>query len=44
MMLEDHQVFAGLAVALAIGLLIGVERGWKERSAAAKFRPMDFGR
>jgi uncharacterized membrane protein (DUF4010 family) len=32
-MLEDHQVFAGLAVALAIGLLIGVERGWKERSA-----------
>jgi uncharacterized membrane protein (DUF4010 family) len=32
-MLEDHRVFAGLAVALAIGLLIGVERGWKERGA-----------
>jgi uncharacterized membrane protein (DUF4010 family) len=33
MILEDHQVFVGLAVALAIGLLIGVERGWKERGA-----------
>jgi uncharacterized membrane protein (DUF4010 family) len=32
-MLEDHRVFIGLAVALAIGLLIGVERGWKERGA-----------
>ncbi|MFB1486775.1 MULTISPECIES: MgtC/SapB family protein [unclassified Thiocapsa] len=32
-MLEGHHVFAELAVALAIGLLIGVERGWKDRSA-----------
>ncbi|WP_296695716.1 MgtC/SapB family protein [Thiocapsa sp. UBA6158] len=32
-MVEEPRVFVGLGVALAIGLLIGVERGWKERSA-----------
>jgi uncharacterized membrane protein (DUF4010 family) len=31
---EEHQIFLRLAVALAIGLLIGVERGWHERDAA----------
>ncbi|MBM2829473.1 MAG: putative rane protein [Gammaproteobacteria bacterium] len=30
---ESQQVFYYLSVALAIGLLIGVERGWKEREA-----------
>lgn len=30
-MSEDQQVFYHLGVALAIGLLIGAERGWKER-------------
>lgn len=30
-MSEEQQVFYHLGVALAIGLLIGVERGWKER-------------
>jgi len=29
----EQQVFYHLSVALAIGLLIGVERGWKEREA-----------
>jgi hypothetical protein len=29
----EQQVFYNLAVALAIGLLIGIERGWKEREA-----------
>jgi len=33
-MLDDHQLFVRLAVALAIGLLVGVERGWQERGAA----------
>lgn len=33
-MLDDHQVFLRLAVALAIGLLFGVERGWQERGVA----------
>ena len=32
-MSEEQQVFYHLSVALAIGLLIGVERGWKEREA-----------
>ncbi|MGD8803934.1 MAG: MgtC/SapB family protein, partial [Gammaproteobacteria bacterium] len=32
-MSEELQVFYHLCVALAIGLLIGVERGWKEREA-----------
>ena len=30
---EEQQVFYHLGAALAIGLLIGVERGWKERTA-----------
>lgn len=30
---EEQQVFYFLGVALAIGLLIGTERGWKERAA-----------
>ena len=30
---ESQQVFYYLSVALAVGLLIGVERGWKEREA-----------
>lgn len=30
---EEQQVFYYLGAALAIGLLIGVERGWKERDA-----------
>jgi uncharacterized membrane protein YhiD involved in acid resistance len=29
----EQRVFYHLAVALAIGLLIGVERGWREREA-----------
>jgi uncharacterized membrane protein (DUF4010 family) len=33
MMIEDQEVFLRLAVALAIGMLIGVERGWQERDA-----------
>lgn len=32
-MSEEQQIFYYLSVALAIGLLIGVERGWKEREA-----------
>jgi uncharacterized membrane protein (DUF4010 family) len=32
-MSEQQQAFYYLSVALAIGLLIGVERGWKEREA-----------
>ncbi|NNE64061.1 MAG: MgtC/SapB family protein, partial [Gammaproteobacteria bacterium] len=32
-MTEAQEVFYYLGVALAIGLLIGVERGWKERQA-----------
>lgn len=32
-MSEDQHVFYYLSVALAIGLLIGLERGWKERGA-----------
>ena len=32
-MTEEQLVFYNLAVALAIGLLIGVERGWHEREA-----------
>lgn len=32
-MSEDQQVFYYLSVALAIGLLIGIERGWQEREA-----------
>lgn len=32
-MSDEQQVFYFLSVALAIGLLIGVERGWKEREA-----------
>jgi uncharacterized membrane protein YhiD involved in acid resistance len=32
-MSEAQQVFYYLSVALAIGLLIGVERGWKKREA-----------
>lgn len=32
-MSEEQHVFYQLGVALAIGLLIGVERGWKEREA-----------
>lgn len=32
-MSEEQQVFYYLSVALAIGLSIGVERGWKEREA-----------
>nr|MBS0021141.1 MgtC/SapB family protein [Gammaproteobacteria bacterium] len=32
-MTEEQQTFYALGVALAIGLLIGVERGWKEREA-----------
>lgn len=32
-MSEEQQAFYNLSVALAIGLLIGVERGWKEREA-----------
>ena len=31
---EEQQVFYHLGVALAIGLMIGVERGWEEREAA----------
>jgi uncharacterized membrane protein (DUF4010 family) len=31
---EDYQTFLQLGVALAIGLLIGTERGWHERKAA----------
>ncbi|MCH9697350.1 MAG: MgtC/SapB family protein [Gammaproteobacteria bacterium] len=32
--MEPHLVeFQNLAIALALGLLIGLERGWKERSA-----------
>ncbi len=30
---EEQKIFYHLGVALAIGLLVGVERGWKERSA-----------
>ncbi len=30
-MLEEQQIFNHLGAALAAGLLIGVERGWKER-------------
>ena len=29
-----QQVYYHLGVALALGLLIGVERGWRERAAA----------
>jgi uncharacterized membrane protein (DUF4010 family) len=32
-MSEEQQVFYHLSVALAIGLLIGIERGWKQREA-----------
>jgi uncharacterized membrane protein (DUF4010 family) len=32
-MSEEQQVFYHLGVALAIGLLVGLERGWKEREA-----------
>lgn len=32
-MSEELQIFYQLGVALAIGLMIGVERGWKERDA-----------
>lgn len=32
-MSEEQQLFYHLSVALAIGLLIGVERGWQEREA-----------
>ena len=32
-MTEAQQVFYHLGVALAIGLLIGIERGWKDRDA-----------
>ena len=30
-MLEEQQIFYHLGAALAVGLLIGIERGWKER-------------
>lgn len=30
---DQQQTYYGLAVALALGLLIGIERGWKERGA-----------
>nr|WP_305909505.1 MgtC/SapB family protein [Methylomarinum sp. Ch1-1]MDP4522422.1 MgtC/SapB family protein [Methylomarinum sp. Ch1-1] len=32
-MSDTQQTFYYLSVALAIGLLIGLERGWKERKA-----------
>ncbi|MEX2523524.1 MAG: MgtC/SapB family protein [Gammaproteobacteria bacterium] len=32
-MTDEQQLFYNLAVALAIGLLIGIERGWRERDA-----------
>lgn len=37
-MSEELQIYTQLGVALAIGLLIGVERGWKERGAAEGHR------
>ena len=33
-MSDEQQTFYYLSVALAVGLLIGVERGWKERAMA----------
>ena len=30
--------FSGLAVAVGLGLLIGIERGWRQRNAAAGTR------
>ena len=33
-MIDEQQIFYRLGAALAVGLLIGVERGWKERAMA----------
>ena len=33
-MMDEQQIFFRLGAALAVGLLIGVERGWKERAMA----------
>ena len=33
-MMDAHEPFLRLAIALAIGLIVGVERGWKERDRA----------
>jgi len=33
-MMDEQQIFYRLGAALAVGLLIGVERGWKERAMA----------
>lgn len=41
-MAQYQQIFFRLAVALAIGLLIGVERGWKERGAQEGSRVAGF--
>jgi uncharacterized membrane protein (DUF4010 family) len=35
---EEHLIFYNIGVALAIGLLIGIERGWKEREAKEGMR------
>ncbi|MFW2853980.1 MgtC/SapB family protein [Sphingomonas sp. TX0543] len=34
MTLFDNMIFRGLAAALAVGILIGIERGWRQRDAA----------
>ncbi|WP_170112697.1 MgtC/SapB family protein [Sphingomonas fennica] len=34
MTLFDDMIFRGLAAALAVGILIGIERGWRQRDAA----------
>lgn len=34
MTLFDDTIFRGLAAALAVGILIGIERGWRQRDAA----------
>ena len=33
--MEHSEIFQRLGVALAIGLLVGVERGWRERDVRA---------
>jgi uncharacterized membrane protein YhiD involved in acid resistance len=32
--MDTFHLFEGLGVALAIGMLVGVERGWRERDGA----------
>jgi len=41
--MDQNELFQRLAVALAIGLLIGLERGWQTRDESDHQRTLDCG-